>query len=102
MSIRLSPRRRGSWRVDVVFAIVGLVIVIPTAQFAGRVGRDLIGDAGHYLGMAVAIAAVVAAAAFAARVVTALYGTEPAAPPAAPTPAAVAATRVADPAPPAG
>ena len=79
MSVRLSSTRRGSWRVVVVVAIVGLVIVIPTAQFAGRVGRDLAGDAGYYFGMAVAVAAVVAAAAFAARVVTALYGTAPAA-----------------------
>jgi hypothetical protein len=101
VSIRLSSNRRGSWRVVIVVAIVGLVIVIPTAQFAGRVGRDLAGDAGYYLGMAVAIAAVVLAAALAARVVTALYGTAPAAPPAAPTPAAVAATPAA-PAPPAG
>jgi hypothetical protein len=102
VSIRLSSNRRGSWRVVVVVAIVGLVIVIPTAQFAGRVGRDLAGDAGYYLGMAVAIAAVVVAAALAARVVTALYGTAPAAPPAAPTPAPVAETPAADPAPPAG
>jgi hypothetical protein len=102
VSIRLSLSRRGSWRVVVVVAIVGLVIVIPTAQFAGRVGQDLAGDPGYYLGMAIAFAAVVVAAALAAGVVTALYGTAPADPPAAPTPAAVAATRAADPAPPAG
>ena len=102
MSVRLSSTRRASWRVIVVVAIVGLVIVIPTAQFAGRVGRDLAGDAGYYFGMAVAVAAVGVAAALAARVVTALYATAPAAPPAAPPPAAVAATPAADPAPPAG
>jgi hypothetical protein len=95
VSVRLSSTRRGSWRVVVVVAIVGLVIVIPTAQFAGRVGRDLAGDAGYYFGMAVAIAGVVVAAALAARVVTALYGAASQAPPAAPPPPA-------DPAPPAG
>jgi len=95
VSIRLSPSRRGSWRLVVVVAIVGLVIVIPTAQFAGRVGRDLAGDPGYYLGMAVAVAVVVAAAALAARVATALYGIAPPAPPTDPTPAA-------GPAPPAG
>jgi hypothetical protein len=88
LSIRLSLKRRGSWRVVVVVAIVGLVVVIPTAQFAGRVGRDLAGDAGYYLGIAVGVAAVVAAAALAARLVTALYGTAPAAPPVPPTPVA--------------
>jgi uncharacterized membrane protein len=102
VSVRLSSTRRGSWRVVVVVAIVGLVIVIPTAQFAGRVGRDLAGDAGYYFGMTLAIAAVVVAAALAARVVTALYGTAPAAPPADPTPEVVAPTPAADPAPPAG
>ena len=95
MSVRLSSTRRASWRVVVVVAIVGLVIVIPTVQFAGRVGRDLAGDGGYYLGMAVAVSAVVVAAALAARVVTALYGAAPAAPSAAPAPPA-------DPAPPAG
>jgi hypothetical protein len=78
-----------------VVAVVGLVVVIPTAQFAGRVGRDLAGEAGYYLGIAVAVVVVVAAAALATRVATALYGTAPIVPAALPTTAA-------DPAPPAG
>jgi len=35
VSVRLSSTRRGSWRVVVVVAIVGLVIVIPTAAMRG-------------------------------------------------------------------
>jgi hypothetical protein len=77
--------RRGSWRIVLPVIIVALVIVVPTAQFAGRVGEDLAGDVGHYAGMVVGAAAVLALAALVAYVFSTLYGVAPTPPPADPT-----------------
>ena len=86
MSIRLGRRGRGSWRVVAVVVIVGLVLAIPTAQFAGRVGQDVAGDGGYYVGAAAGGVAVFVLAALAARLVTALTGTSRTAPPTDPVP----------------
>ena len=75
MSIRLGRSGRGSWRVVAVVVVVGLVLAIPTAQFAGRVGRDVARDGGYYVGAAFGGVAVFVLAALAARVVASLGGT---------------------------
>jgi hypothetical protein len=63
MTEQLQTDRPVSRRLLLVVVIAALVIVIPTAQFAGRVGRDMGGDAAGYLGMGLAVVAVVALAA---------------------------------------
>ena len=62
MAEQVQTHRTGSRRLLVVVVIAALVIVIPTAQFVGRVGNDLAGDAGRYLGMGLAVVAVLALA----------------------------------------
>ena len=78
MSTQPGQSRRGSWRIVLPVIVVALVVVVPTAQFAGRVGHDLAGDVGYYAGMVVAAAAVVALAGLVAYVFTTLYGVAPA------------------------
>jgi hypothetical protein len=74
--------------VVVVVVAVGLVLAVPVAQFAGRVGRDVAGEGGYYVGATVGAVAVFVLAAVAARLVTSLTGTPRAARPADPRPPA--------------
>ena len=56
----------------IVIAIVGLVLVVPAVQFVGRLGQDVAGDGGYYVGAAAAVAALLAVTVLAARVVASL------------------------------
>ena len=85
MSTQPGRSRRGSWRIVLPVIVVALVIVIPTAQFAGRVGEGIAGDVGYYAGMVVAVAAVLAIACLVAYVFSTWYGVAPTPPPADPT-----------------
>jgi len=63
MTEQLQTDRPVSRRLLLVVVIAALVIVIPTAQFAGRVGRDMGGDTAGFLGMGLAVVVVVVVAA---------------------------------------